>query len=232
MGDKDKSLSIKEYIDVIRPYLIDIINDHKTQGEWRTHSGNTIIKNKTQREWKVSLTMAVNFISSKKDSDETPRTMHTKSDNIETMMGSETDEIMEEPFESLLERYQKGLQESMRGSEFVFDSVDALYYDLNKVSSIRGGSYTDSPEWIKNKKATINPKKNDHRYFQYAAAVALNFVQIKKDPQKISKIKPFIDQYNWKGINFLSHKKQWKSLNQIINQLLLIFCMCLIILRK
>ena len=159
MGDKDKSLSIKEYIDVIRPYLIDIINDHKTQGEWRIHSGNIIIKNKTQREWKVSLTMAVNFISSKKDSDETPRTMHTKSDNIETMMGSETDEIIEEPFESLLERYQKGLQESMRGSEFVFDSVDALYYDLNKVSSIRVGSYTDSPEWIKNKKATINPKK-------------------------------------------------------------------------
>ena len=46
----------------------------------------------------------------------------------------------------------------MTGSEFVFDSVDALYYDLNKVSLSRGGSYTDFPEWAKNKKATINPK--------------------------------------------------------------------------
>ena len=75
--------------------------------------------------------MAINFISSKKDSDETS-TMRTKSDNIEIMMGSETDEIIEKPFESLLERYQEGLEEPRRGSEFIFDSVDALYYNVNK----------------------------------------------------------------------------------------------------
>ena len=72
--------------------------------------------------------------------------MHIKSDNIEIVMGSETDEIIEELFESLLKRYQEGLEESMRGSEFVFDSVDALYYDLNKISLSRGGSYIDSPK--------------------------------------------------------------------------------------
>ena len=113
---------------MIRPYLSDIINDHKTQGEWRIHSGNTIIKHKTQGEWKIQLTMAINFISSKKDSDET-RTMCTKSDNIEIMIDSETDEIIEELLKSLLQRYQgyqEGLEESMRGSEFIFDSVDAL----------------------------------------------------------------------------------------------------------
>ena len=75
---------------MIRRYLSDIINDHKTQGEWRSHSGNKIIKHKTQGEWKIHLTMAINFISSKKDSDETC-IMHTKCDNIEIMMGSETD---------------------------------------------------------------------------------------------------------------------------------------------
>ena len=69
--------------------------------------------------------MAINFISSKKDSDET-HTMHTKGDNIEIMMGSERDEIIEELFKSLLQRYQEGLEESMRGSEFIFDCVDAL----------------------------------------------------------------------------------------------------------
>ena len=37
--DKDKNLSIKEYINVIRPYLSDIMNNHKTQGKWRIHSG-------------------------------------------------------------------------------------------------------------------------------------------------------------------------------------------------
>ena len=100
--------------------------------------------------------MAIKFISSK-DSDDT-RTMHTKSNNVEIMIGSETDEIIEDLFESFLQKYQKGLEESMRGSEFVYDSVDVLYYNLNKVSLSRGGSYIDSPKWLKNK-ATINPNK-------------------------------------------------------------------------
>ena len=65
------NLSIKEYIDVIRPYLSDIINNHKAQGKWRIHSGNTIMEYKTQGEWKIHLTMAINFIPSKEDSDET-----------------------------------------------------------------------------------------------------------------------------------------------------------------
>ena len=59
-GDKDKILTVNEYLDITRPYLADIINDHKTQGEW-----------------KIKLTISVNFISSKPDSDET-RTMRKK----------------------------------------------------------------------------------------------------------------------------------------------------------
>ena len=57
-----------------------------------------------------------------------------------------------------LQKYQEGLEESMRGSEFVFDSVDSLYYNLNKVILSRGGSYVDSLKWLKNKKAIINEK--------------------------------------------------------------------------
>ena len=60
----------------------------------------------TLREWKIQLTMTINFVSSKYDSDEI-RTMHTKIDNIEIMMGSETNEITEELFKSLLQRYQE-----------------------------------------------------------------------------------------------------------------------------
>ena len=60
------------------------------------------------------------------------------------------------------------------------------------------------------KKATINPKNND-KCFQYSVTVALNHKDIVKDPQRISKIMPFTDQYNWKEINFLSHKKDWKK---------------------
>ena len=50
---------------------------------------------------------------------------------------------------------------SMKGSEFVFHGVNALYYDLHKISLNRGRSYIDSPKWLKNMKATINPKNND-----------------------------------------------------------------------
>ena len=50
--------------------------------------------------------------------------MHSKSDNIEILIGNETDEIIEDRFDSFLQRYQKGLEESVRGSEFVFDYVD------------------------------------------------------------------------------------------------------------
>ena len=134
--------------------------------------------------------MAINFISSK-DSDET-RTMHTKSNNVEIMMDSETDEIIEDLFESFLQKYQEGLEESLRGIEFAYDSVDALYYNLNKVSLGRGRSYIDSPKWLKNKKAIINPKNKDGNCFLYALTVALNYekmnILILSNHKKLKKI--------------------------------------------
>ena len=120
-------------------------------------------------------------------------------------------EIIKDLFESFLQKYQEGLEESMRGNEFACDSVDTLYYNLNKVSLNRGGSYIDSHKWLKNKKTTINPKHKDDKCFQYALTVALNYDKIKKDPQRISKIKPFIDKYKWKEIDFPSHSKDWKK---------------------
>ena len=91
------------------------------------------------------------------------------------MVGRETDEIIGELFKSLSQRYQEGLEESMKGSEFIFDSVNLLNYHLQKTSLKRiGSSYIDSPEWLKNKKATINPRNNDDNCLQYALTIALN----------------------------------------------------------
>ena len=170
-----------------------MINDHKNQSEWKTQ-----------------LSAQINFISSKPDSNET-RIMRTKSDNLEIMTGSDTTEVIEDLFKSLLQRYQEGLEEKMKGSEFVFDGVNVLCYDLNKVSLNRGGSYIKSPDWLNGKK-TINPKnEKDSKCFQYALTVALNYEKIKEDHQRISKIKPFIDQYNWNEINFPPTGKDWKK---------------------
>ena len=132
-------------------------------------------------EWKVQLTAEINFISLKPGSDET-RVMHTKSDNAEIRIGDDMSDVVKELFKSLLQRYQKNLQEKMRGSDFEFDGVNLLYYDFNKISLNRGGSYIESAKWIKDKKSTINPKNNDYKCFQYAVTVALNNDKINKNP--------------------------------------------------
>ena len=98
-----------------------------------------------------------------------------------------------------------------------------MYYHLQKISFKRGGSYGDFPKWLKNKKATVNPKNNDNNCFQYALTVALNYHNIEKDPQRVSQIKPFINQYDWKEIDFPSHQKDWKKLLLITIALNILF---------
>ena len=193
ISEGDKLLTVEEYLALIEPYLRELINDYKSKGEW-----------------KIQLTAQINFISLRPDSNETC-VMHTRSDNEEFINGSDTDEIIKELFESLLQRYQENLQEKMRGSDFAFDGVNFLCYDFNKISINRGGSYIDSPKWLKNKKSTMNPKNNDYKCFQYAVTLALNLDKINCHPQRISKIKPFIEQYNWKDIDFPSTSKDWKN---------------------
>ena len=189
----DKILSLKEHLALIERYLRKLINYYKNKGKW-----------------KLKLTAEIRFVSLKPGSDET-RVMHTRSNNEEIMNGSGTDEIIEGPFESFLQKYEENLQEKMKGSGFEFDAVDFFYYDFNKISLNRGGSYIDSPKWIKNKKSTINPKNNDHKCFQYAVTLALNLDKINSNPERISKIKPFIEQYNWKEIDFPATSKDWKK---------------------
>ena len=140
--------------------------------------------------------------------------MHWKSDNAEIMMGTETDDIINEFFESPLKKYQEGLETKMRGSDFDFESVDLFYYSLHEISLNRGGSYVNSPDWIKHKKATINPKTKDNEYFRDAVTAALNHKIIKKDHKRIHNLKPFFDQYNRKEIESPSYSKDWKKIEQ------------------
>ena len=189
----DKILALKKYLAIIEKYFRELIEEYKLK-----------------EEWKVQLTIEVNFISLKPSSDET-HIMYTRSDNIEIMFGDDNDDIIEQLFESLLQKYEENLQNKMRGSDFEFDGVNFLCCDSNKTSIDRGGSYIDSPKWLKDKKSTINPKNNDDECFQYAVTLALNLDRIKKDPQRISKIKPFTEKYNWEDIDLPSTSKDWKK---------------------
>ena len=127
------------------------------------------------------------------------------------MSSDDTDEIIKLLFESFLKRFEENLQNKMRGSEFEFDGINFFYYDFNKTSIYGSGTYIDSPKWLKNKKSTINPKNNDNKCFEYAVTLALNLDNINKYSQRISKIKPFIDQYNWKDIDFPPTNKDWRK---------------------
>ena len=50
-----------------------------------------------------------------------------------------------------MKNYQEGLETKMRENDFAFESVDLLYYSLHEISFNRGGSFIDSPHWIKQK---------------------------------------------------------------------------------
>ena len=82
-----------------------------------------------------------------------------------------------------------------------------MYYKCHKINPNCGGSYVDSPDWIKTKRATINPiNKKDIKCFQYAVTVALNYQEIAQHTKRIAKMKPFINKYKWEGINVPSEK--------------------------
>ena len=109
---------------------------------------------------------------------------------------------------------KEGLATKMRGSNFTFDRVDLLEYHFHKISLNRGGSYIKFFDWIKNKEARTNPKNNHNECFKYAIIAALLHQEIGKYPQRISKLKPFIGNYNWKDIEFPSHSKDWRKFEQ------------------
>ena len=95
--------------------------------------------------------------------------------------------------------------------EFVFDYGESLNYIFHKVDLKRSGSYIETPERLKNKGATINSQNDDDKFFQHAITIPLNYDEIENHHQRVNKVKPFIDQYNWKDINFPSHFDDWKK---------------------
>ena len=165
---------------------------------------------KSKGEWKIQIIMRIIF-NSFIDRNKT-QLMHTKSDNVEIMTGTDTNEAINELINSFMKRYQEGLETKMKGSSYIFESIDLLEYHLNKISLNRGSSYIDCPKWLKNKKVAINPQNTeDNKCFQYAITAALNYQNITNNCQRISKLKPFSNNYNWTDIEFPYHSKDWRK---------------------
>ena len=127
---------------------------------------NIINDHRTQDGWKIQLTIALKFFETRKV--------------IKQIRSLKNFLIL------FYREKKKKKKESIKSSKFVFDRVDLSYYKLHKISLNHGGLYTDSPKWLKNKKATKNPKNNDDKCFHYAATVSLDHEQIKKVLHKFS----------------------------------------------
>ena len=173
---------------MIRPYLRTLINDHKPIMELNNNNNNTNTNTNTndnnnnnntnanantntyinRAEWKIKLIMQNNFISVK-DFEDT-RTIYLASKPVEIFMGSDTENITDTVFNTILNRIQRAMETSNeRGSGFTYDSVRLLYYHFQRIDIRRGGSYIASPDWIVNKKATINPKtEKDNECFKWS----------------------------------------------------------------
>ena len=191
--DDDIRLALYEYFDIITPYLRDMMDDHKAKDEW-----------------KIQLSMRIILVSFT-DANET-RDIYTKSDNVTIMSGIETEDVINELFNTFRKRYQGGLETKMKGSSYTFERIDLLEYHLHKISLNRGSSNINSPAWVKNKRVAVNLKNTkDNNCFQYVIVAELNYQNIDHHPERISKLKPFINNYNWKDMGFPLHSKDWRK---------------------
>ena len=191
-GDKDKELSLNAYFNAVRQNVVELITK------------------KNIGERKVQLVISAVFINYLNNEN---AEKYAYNDNIVIRTADDSNKITTNLYNSLKHKFQETLENKMQGSSFVFDYVNFLDLKFNKVDLIRGGTYIETPKWISNKKATINPKNdkdNDNNCFMYAITVAFNHQEIGCHPERISKIKQFINNYNWKNIDFPSQRNDWE----------------------
>ena len=114
-GYKNRDLSLDEYLNNFKPYL-----------------RNTIINLQNSGTLQIQLTIAIDFISSKDSEEE--RGVHTSKNDIIFTFYSVVNDVTEKLFKSLRSKYQNGLETSMKGSDFIFDSVQLMYYKCHEIN--------------------------------------------------------------------------------------------------
>ena len=147
-GDRYEKLSPKEYLNVIRPYLRDLINEHKPTVELNNNNTDNNNNNNNnnnngendRKEWKIQLVMKNSFISVK-DFEDTC-TIYSASKPVEIFMGSNTEDAIDTLFNTILNRIQQAIETSNeRGSGFIHESIALLHYYFQKTDIRRRESY-------------------------------------------------------------------------------------------
>ena len=104
------------------------------------------------------------------------KTIYSASETVEIFMGSDTKDVIYKIFNTMLQIFQQAQEASNDNwSEFIPESVELLYYYFQEINIGRVESHIISPDWIVNKKATINPKnEKDNKWFPWSIASGLN----------------------------------------------------------
>ena len=207
-GDRYEQLSREEYLNLIRPYLRDLINNHKPTTESNNEEKEENDSDADRAEWKIQLVMENSCISTRNF--EETRTIYSASKPVEIFMGSDTEDVIDTLFNTIWQRFQQAQETSNNnGREFIPESVELLYYYFQKINIRRAESYIMSPDWWVNKGATINPtNEKDNKSFQWLIISGLNHNKIKvKDLKKIRKLKRI-------DTDFPIYREDWENFEQ------------------
>ena len=185
-------IKFKEYLDIVKSHITKLLEE------------TNINTRKLQLDIKVNTKNILNPIDK--------RIFVAKSTNVETTPTGDINEVTTKLINSLHSNFDKQLLISRKGSNFKFSDIEELNIHIHQINLKRGSSYVKTPEWIKNKKATINPyNTNDEYCFAHSIVISLYHEQIGKNPQRNAKLRPYCKHFDWTSINFPTGLKEWKE---------------------
>ena len=182
-GDPMRNMSVIAYFDKITPYLRVLIDENKLFVQ------------------KIQSDIGINIVHI---SEQKRITHFSRSNNVICLPSSDTSDIINQLLSSLYQKYQEDLRLLHASSSFTYESVEECNIHFNKKDLRSGATYIESPKWLKNKKATINPKNTKVVYcFMYAATIALYHDKLGNNPERISqKLSIHTRVFNWDDIDF------------------------------
>ena len=159
---------------------------------------------------KIQLVIAIDLVNL---SSRNIVTFHVQSKNVICNPADNPSDILHELVSSLLEYYNEKVLLCRTDSSYVFFSVNELSIHFHTLDLSRTGTYIPSPEWLDDKKATVNPNNpNDNYCFAYAATIAIYHGEIGSHPERISsKLIEYTSKSDWNGIKVPADTTDYKN---------------------
>ena len=184
-----------------------------------------IYQKKSQVDWKMKIIISETF--SKPNDGGTFKTddLYIKSDSFTRTRDMSIKDLIKEIGESISRNHEEGIENHLVSSGLSHDCINRVYVKFIKINSPGGLSYIPTPEWLFNKKATVNPnnsKRGDNKCFHYALLIAIHHKELGKTPERVEKLTKCIDKYNknWHGIKYppdLHDFKRFENKNKNIS---------------